>query len=839
MYVVMPKRRAEVVAERSKRLAREAIDGPQSPSPPGEPSSEGSERIEGEGEGSTEQEGTLPESDEEIHSESPVEEVERFGEREWEGSPDSMGGTTSSDNEHHISSDHNYGPSISSEEHELELEHRLEQELEHEQEHEQGRDNIDPTPVAQVSSIPLLEAPAEIIEYERPPDSPSSITGEGEFEFDTQSLHDIDERDNEQDEDEDEEAEAEGDEDSIGHFDPLSPIIGREKITPPPSLSPPLPFIDRVDHLPPTPPQDVTDNPSSSPSIFGPMPTTISELPKPINDSPMPPPPLGTRDLNINKADTPTPTLNAGLKKQKSLKQLLSFGLSSPPPPVPALPHNLANQPMEPAKKRMTLLSRQSKPSLKVDIKKVSTKEGLNSASLLSTPVDLKGKGKEKEKETGKGKEKEERPRMVKRFSLSNMSSAFKKMASGSTSPIPKVPDLPAIYRRKSDQDVDPLSQSSGHDMNPEGMEERPRRRSDDLSFRAVGSPITHTYGNGNGYSLDTPTIGSPIAFELSPPILPRTAVAGPSTRATAAPPGTSPTTVAIAPTAAAALQIKRLARSTSFSSVSSVATSAHPDTEPHEQQTLIAISPRTQRDPSASLQDYLTRVHSTEVTITQPRAHIRQHSLEATIVLSSPPPPLPKHRLMEREDSLKSLSSSHRSSGESQNENLKTPLVMPVASMSLDEIRRHIPIAPPRTVTVTVEGMGSSDSFQSLPSLGSGMVVVNSPTSTLASTSTGPSTTSKSTTTSRTSTPKARSLVRMITSPRRRQSKGKGKGKKKEDVTTTPPVTSASTSTGKGFDSIKQNIKLESLHFEALNLDFSSLDWDSELSMSRSKADR
>jgi hypothetical protein len=170
----------------------------------------------------------------------------------------------------------------------------------------------------------------------------------------------------------------------------------------------------------------------------------------------------------------------------------------------------------------------------------------------------------------------------------------------------------------------------------------------------------------------------------------------------------------------------------------------------------------------------------------------------------------------MEREDSLGSLTT-NRSSGESQNERLKTPLVMPVASMSLDEIRRHIPIAPPRTVLE--EGIESSDSFQSLPSLGSGMVVVNSPTSTVTSTSTGQSGTSKS-------TPKARSLVRMM----RRQSKGKGK---KEEVTMTktpPPVPSSSGQ----FDSIKQSIKLESLHFEALNIDFSNLDWDSELGKGR-----
>jgi hypothetical protein len=170
----------------------------------------------------------------------------------------------------------------------------------------------------------------------------------------------------------------------------------------------------------------------------------------------------------------------------------------------------------------------------------------------------------------------------------------------------------------------------------------------------------------------------------------------------------------------------------------------------------------------------------------------------------------------MERGGSLGSLIS-NRSSGESQNERLKTPLVVPVASMSLDEIRRHIPIVPPRTVME--EGIESSDSFQSLPSLGSGMVVINSPTSTVTSTSTGQSGTSKS-------TPRARSLVRMM----RRQSKGKGKREEVTMTKTPPPVSSNSAQ----FDSIKQSIKLESLHFEALNIDFSNLDWDSDLGQGR-----
>jgi len=804
MNVVMPKRRAEVVAERSKRLAREAIEGPGSPSPIGESNTPGEGEFEVEsptGEG-----GVL--SEKEVDPDSPVETGLLSEEEEERESPDSFEGTIQTYD--HQCDNH-------------QISHELHVDIENVVVHETEEEEV-PVPIS--NSIPLLEAPAEIIEYERPPspDSPLEVgVGGHEFEFDTQSLDDIDEN---EDEDEDE-CELE----NVDHTTRIE-----VKTASPATLSPPLPFADRVDHLPPiidTPDQlSTTQSSSPSPLILAPMPTQSNPISSDPIKVPTPPTVLGARDLNI-KIDTPAPTQTQtpGLKKQKSLKQLLSFGLSSPPP-VPPLPPHLVNAQAEgPSKKRMTLLSRQSKPNLRVEVK--SPKMNVNGPTSAPLP-DLKGKGKEKEVD---------RPKMVKRFSLSNMSSAFKKMASGGSSPVPKVPELPIMYRRKSNQDD--VGEGSGVGVKEE---EKPRRRSDDISFRGVGSPITNTRFSGldtppigspitNRFTgLDTPPIGSPIVFEFSPPILPTAAgpstfdrgvitrnaamsLSGPSTSPpdAIAPPISPPTAVGTAvaiASAPAGLEIQpRLARSTSFSSVSSVATSAHgPDTEPHEQQTLIAISPRTQRDPSASLQDYLTRVQSTEVTITQ-RTHVRQHSLEATIVLSSPPPPLPRHRLMEREDSLGSLTS-NRSSGESQNERLKTPLVMPVASMSLDEIRRHIPIAPPRTVME--EGISSSDSFQSLPSLGSGMVVVNSPTSTVTSTSTGQSGTSKS-------TPKARSLVRMM----RRQSKGKGK--RKEEVTTTtttPPIPSTSVQ----FDSIKQSIKLESLHFEALDIDFSNLDWDSEL---------
>ena len=143
---------------------------------------------------------------------------------------------------------------------------------------------------------------------------------------------------------------------------------------------------------------------------------------------------------------------------------------------------------------------------------------------------------------------------------------------------------------------------------------------------------------------------------------------------------------------------------------------------------------------------------------------------------------------------------------------------------------------------------MRSEGSFKSLPSLGSEMIVVNSPTSTLASTSTGSGVASTSTasgsgsrTASRASTPKARSLVRMITSPRRKHSRntstsqskdhGKGKGKGKAAQPPLPLTTSSSIM----FDSLKQGVQLESLHFDSLDIDFSNLDWDSNLGTSTS----
>jgi hypothetical protein len=296
MNVVMPKRRAEVVAERSKRLAREAIDGPGSPA-----AGSSSMPVEGDyevesptGEGDARCEG-------EIDPESPVEETGLLSEDEEEReSPDSFEGTIQTYDHHHY---HEH------------LHHLPEQDRDIQQPIEQDQER---TPMVQTSnSIPLLEAPAEIIEYDRPPspDSPLEVgveVGVDEFEFDTQSLDDIDENE---------------DEDEIEDEEEIKPV--EIKMISPATLSPPLPFADRalVDHLPPIidiPDQLITESPrlSPSPPILAPLPIqSKSIIPGPI-DLPTPPLALGTRDLNV-KIDTPAPAPMPGLKRQKSQKQQL------------------------------------------------------------------------------------------------------------------------------------------------------------------------------------------------------------------------------------------------------------------------------------------------------------------------------------------------------------------------------------------------------------------------------------------------------------------------------------------------------------------------------------
>jgi hypothetical protein len=420
---------------------------------------------------------------------------------------------------------------------------------------------------------------------------------------------------------------------------------------------------------------------------------------------------------------------------------------------------------------------------------------------------------------------------MTKRFSLSNMSSALKKMAhGGGAGVVPKVPDLPEIYRRR--------------------REEETRRGSEEIPLDSPGvEEVTGEEETGSSKEVTRKNGTLDEALEIKPTL---------ATTST----GVSDRTI---------VPIPRLARTESFSSLSSTATTAA-----HEQQTLISVSPRTQREPSASLslQNLISRGPAAEVVIviqlTQRAMHARQQSLEATIVLNStPPPPLPRSRLMEREDSLGSISRSSSGSGSgerSSNEShmLKTPMVVPVASMSLDEIRRHVPISQPRIGGFmdsqvelelprpsigqsTASASGSTESFHTLPSLGSEMIVVDSPTYTLASTSSGASASTSvngkrskpASSSSKASTPKARSLVRMITSHGRRHHQSNSTstvkasppsrprtGKSTPAPSLPPPSKSASPPRPKGFDTLTQVVQLKSLHFEELDLDFSKLDW-------------
>lgn len=560
-----------------------------------------------------------------------------------------------------------------------------------------------------------------------------------------------------------------------------------------------------------------------------------------------------------------------GLRKQKSLKQLLSFGLplsSTPPPPLPDRPlahvttatatdevaaSPTTTEPLGP-QKRLGILSRQSKPSLRVDVKasKSLKRDGPKSAPTPTFSITSPDPGARADAGV------DERPKMTKRFSLSNMSSAFKKMAGGSGSGaggVPKVPELPEMYRRQKASEDEESTTSTGEVM---------RRRSEEVVMMS-NIPLEVEVEERRGIRRAECTLDA--ALEI--------------------------TTLAIDTTATSSVSrpmvpIPRLVRAQSFSSLSSTATTAA-----HEQQTLISVSPRTQRDPSASLslREYLSRGPSAEVVVTQltQRAiHARQQSLEATIVLTStPPPPLPRSRLMDREDSLGSLSRSSQGSNSStdpsssnESHTLQTPMVIPVSSMSLDEIRRHIPICQPRTMifmesqvdlatvpialpVATVGGVaiGSTESFHTLPSLGSEMIVVDSPTCTLASTSSGASgsraasisTKGKaSSSSSKASTPKARSLVRMITShgkryhntastskasppPPRPRSKGRSvpspphpapPPSAENSSPASRPPTSATTAPKSEYDTLSQVVQLKSLHFEELDLDFSKLDW-------------
>ncbi|ORY30400.1 hypothetical protein BCR39DRAFT_152313 [Naematelia encephala] len=122
------------------------------------------------------------------------------------------------------------------------------------------------------------------------------------------------------------------------------------------------------------------------------------------------------------------------LRKQKSLKKFFFPDTDQDAiPPVPPVPDR--------ERRSRGLLSRaKSKPSLRIDIKASRAVE-----SAVPTPV--LSASSERLPDTPPVKT----PGLSKRFSLSNMSLAFKKARSASNAPVPRVPDLPDVYRKDRD----------------------------------------------------------------------------------------------------------------------------------------------------------------------------------------------------------------------------------------------------------------------------------------------------------------------------------------------------------------------------------------------------
>nr|XP_019008487.1 uncharacterized protein I206_07046 [Kwoniella pini CBS 10737]OCF47268.1 hypothetical protein I206_07046 [Kwoniella pini CBS 10737] len=236
--------------------------------------------------------------------------------------------------------------------------------------------------------------------------------------------------------------------------------------------------VDRIPS-PPLLPHEVVISKTSNTLSSSETNTSISQMPV---DPPAPIPVRRSRALSLSAALSSSSLKNAAvpplpdlprppIRKQRSLKKFF-FSSSTPPeaastsscaPPVPPLPlrertaeiQNIDSQVEQDKilKSKKVMKRARSKPSLKIDVKgskSSSSAEVSPVTPALSTdktdisaimdtpsaPAPLRG--------------------LSKRFSLSNMSQAFKKRshstpvsATSSTSPIPLVPDIPEAYKKE------------------------------------------------------------------------------------------------------------------------------------------------------------------------------------------------------------------------------------------------------------------------------------------------------------------------------------------------------------------------------------------------------
>ncbi|WWC86905.1 uncharacterized protein L201_001784 [Kwoniella dendrophila CBS 6074] len=429
------------------------------------------------------------------------------------------------------------------------------------------------------------------------------------------------------------------------------------------------------------PPQSETVQPQ-------PQPKEKAKIPASPTKTPVPKAVRRSRALSLSAAFSSSSSLKSSevpplpdlpsrppIRKQKSLKKFF-FSSSTPPdivmasssaPPLPDLPLQERNAVSEnvatkedkekredkPSKGKKILQRARSKPSLKIDVKVAKPSSSISPSP--ATPALSTGRTdiSVSQVETPSSAPANQPRGLSKRFSLSNMSQAFKKKShstpvsatASSGSPIPMVPDLPEVYKKQKDikgkvlESAVPISprksktvdsaDTTNEILTPTGLP----RRSD--SLKAIQS-LTFTQEEeptSQQPNLDE-TVSPSILTEEPQSLLPAFEVSSVSTSATAS--GSRSRDRSDSPD----LSVKSI----STIDIDDIDASTDIDGDLEDEQELIHaqlmhVSPRTRRDPtqSISLQEFLSSPPGkTSNVVIVPTKGLRR-SVEAVVVLGNP----------------------------------------------------------------------------------------------------------------------------------------------------------------------------------------------------------
>ncbi|WVW78449.1 hypothetical protein I302_100403 [Kwoniella bestiolae CBS 10118] len=646
--------------------------------------------------------------------------------------------------------------------------------------------------------------------------------------------------------------------------------------------------IDQIPSPPSVPDITATDaNPLRSATM--PMTEAVATPPSP-SKTPVPKAIRRSRALSLSAAFSssstlknvevpPLPDLPARppIRKQKSLKKFF-FSSSTPPnavlatapvPPIPPVPlqdrhptedNKPAKEEKEkPSKGKKILQRARSKPSLKIDVKVAKPSSSSSSTSVSPiTPALTTGKTDTSvTMETPSSAPAQPRG-LSKRFSLSNMSQAFKKKSSStpvsatasSGSPVPVVPDIPEAFKRNKDvkgkgkvvESAVPISPRKSKTLDTEKNDEiltptgLPRRSE---SLKAIQSL---TFSQEEQASAENPVsqedTTSNLITDEPQSLLPAFEVAGEHQPA------------------AGRLRTSVLStRSISTIDIDDVEGEIEDDEQELAHAQLMHVSPRTRRDPSQSLslQEFLSSPPGkTSNIVIVPTKGLRR-SVEAVVMLGNPmlmnlqSPPTTEEQLEPAQvvQEVSKMLERRGSETESETEEVRTPLE------ELSEIFPNQPDVPQeeeeptprasssRTAQPSKDAIAGCEHEYDLESLPSDIVLVETPPPLPSA----PHSSESSTHTQNTPTNNMKNrfvspeaLLRRLHSSRRpnqstpfvhskkSSSSGSGSGPKEREsliLLRDIPLPPLPPSGSREFSSLTKEMQLRSLKFESLGLDF------------------